>query len=220
MTKDTLLHEIAQTGYNAGFGAKKSFASLDIVTKAPNVIGFVTLAIGILSLVDNVAASPYVTAATIIVGATTLYLGAQKKDLRKWEVSGQQLTNLRDRLGLLYGKLKAEPEGSDLKPFVAELESIRKEVSDASEFDQVNFSGWYAHLKFFGEAQIKWISKELDHNFWRDKVPASFSLSVVILLILSLSYGLATMPRKLFQRAPAIPSSTGADQSGKPVPSP
>ena len=220
MNKDDLLHEIAQTGYNAGFGAKKSFASLDIVTKGPNVIGFVTLAIGILSLVDKVAASPYVTAATIIVGATTLYLGVQKKDLRKWEDSGRKLTDLRDRLGLLYGRLKAEPAGTELKPYLQELESLRKEVSNASESDQVNFSGWYAHLKFFGEAQIKWISKELDHKFLRDKVPASFSLSLVVLLVLSLAYGLATCPRKIAASIQESSATASEQKGGTPHESP
>ena len=35
MDKNTLLKMIAETGYNVGFGAKKHFATYDIVEKAP-----------------------------------------------------------------------------------------------------------------------------------------------------------------------------------------
>ena len=38
MDRDGLLRSIAETGYNVGFGAKKNFATHDIVQKAPGLI--------------------------------------------------------------------------------------------------------------------------------------------------------------------------------------
>ncbi len=43
MTKDDLLKDIAETGYNVGFGAKRHFATYNITQKIPSVIGFVSL---------------------------------------------------------------------------------------------------------------------------------------------------------------------------------
>ena len=47
MTKEGLLRGIAETGYNVGIGAKKNFATHDIVQKAPGLIGFISLAVDI-----------------------------------------------------------------------------------------------------------------------------------------------------------------------------
>lgn len=51
MDKDGLLKSIAEMGYNVGFGAKKHFATYDIVQKVPGAIGFVSMAIGIFALI-------------------------------------------------------------------------------------------------------------------------------------------------------------------------
>jgi hypothetical protein len=46
MDKNNLQKQIAETAYNVGFGAKKPFASYDIIDKMPGVISFLSLATG------------------------------------------------------------------------------------------------------------------------------------------------------------------------------
>nr|WP_232422483.1 hypothetical protein [Leptospira interrogans] len=50
MTKEDLLKNIAEMGYNVGYGAKVHFSTYDIVEKVPGAIGFISFVIGILSL--------------------------------------------------------------------------------------------------------------------------------------------------------------------------
>ena len=42
MNKAELLKCIAETGYNVGFGAKKHFATYDLLEKMPGWIGFIS----------------------------------------------------------------------------------------------------------------------------------------------------------------------------------
>ena len=51
MNREGLLRSIAETGYNVGFGAKKNFATHDVVQKAPGLIGFLSLAVGVFALI-------------------------------------------------------------------------------------------------------------------------------------------------------------------------
>ncbi|MDD2815100.1 MAG: hypothetical protein PHP00_05095 [Thiotrichaceae bacterium] len=52
MTKeDLLIKSIADTGYNVGFGAKKHFATYDIVEKMPGFINFISIVFGIYALI-------------------------------------------------------------------------------------------------------------------------------------------------------------------------
>ena len=50
MDKQEALKLLATHGYNVGYGAKKHFATYDIVEKAPGAISFASIAFGILSL--------------------------------------------------------------------------------------------------------------------------------------------------------------------------
>lgn len=47
MDKKIFLKSVAEHGYNVYFGAKKHFATYDIVEKVPGWIAFITLCIGI-----------------------------------------------------------------------------------------------------------------------------------------------------------------------------
>jgi hypothetical protein len=45
--KDSLLKQLADNAYNIGFGAKKHFATYDIITKVPGGISLIGLLIGV-----------------------------------------------------------------------------------------------------------------------------------------------------------------------------
>ncbi|WP_232223960.1 hypothetical protein [Anoxybacteroides tepidamans] len=47
MDKDHLLRSLAENGYNVSFGAKKHFATYDIVEKIPGFLALISLLIGV-----------------------------------------------------------------------------------------------------------------------------------------------------------------------------
>lgn len=182
MKKSHFLHEIAISGYNAGFGAKKSFASFDILSKAPNLIGWGLTSLGALGLVFDSLSTKTISATTLCIGFITTYLSYASKYLKKLETSGVELTKIRNELGILYGRVEAAEEPIS-EEYIMQLGSLQTRASDAAVSNQVMFSGWLAHVKFFGEAQIQWIDNELHFGWWKDKVPASFKVTVGMILI-------------------------------------
>lgn len=75
MNKESLLKEIATNGYNVGFGAKKNFASYDILIKLPSWVGFISLSIGILQLgYDSLGGNKELSAFLIIISVAIMYL--------------------------------------------------------------------------------------------------------------------------------------------------
>ena len=76
MNREGLLLSIAETGYNVGFGAKKNFATHDIVQKAPGLIGFASLAVGVLALIYEPLNSKWIAAVLVVLGIASLYIFA------------------------------------------------------------------------------------------------------------------------------------------------
>ncbi len=182
MNKSHLLREIANAGYNAGFGAKKSFASYDILMKAPSAIGWCLTSLGVLGLVFDCLSNKTVSAAALCIGFLTTYLSYASKHLKKLDASGNELTNIRNDLSMLYGRV-SEAEEPIAEDYVMQLATLQKRISKASVSNQVVFSGWLAHIKFFGESQIQWIDTELKFHWWKDKVPATFKLFAACVLL-------------------------------------
>lgn len=78
MTKEMVLKSIATNGYNIGFGAKKNFASYDIIMKLPSWIGFITLALGIIQLGYPVIGNcKWLSTILILVSVAALYINVQ-----------------------------------------------------------------------------------------------------------------------------------------------
>jgi hypothetical protein len=51
---------------------------------------------------------------------------------------------------------------------------------------QICFSDWDAHYKFFVQMQIDWIDEQKQFNLFADKVPLSFMIVVLAVLIMGL----------------------------------
>lgn len=207
MNKSDLLHHIANTGYNAGFGAKKSFASLDTLSKAPSLLGWSLTSLGVLGLVFDELSTKVVSAITMCIGFISFYLSYKDRDLKKFEKSGTELTRIRDELGILYARVDAAPDDA-LESFVQQLSALQIRASESAVSDQVMFSGWYAHMKFFGESQIQWINKELKFKFWRDMVPASAKLVGFLILFTGVVFKLFTPCSGNADKAQKIDSTT------------
>ncbi len=184
MNKNDLLKHIAETAYNVGFGAKKHFATYDIIAKAPGLISFISLAFGIYALVIDSLNTKFISATLIVLGVVGLYISFYDSKKESYAANGTKLTNLFNELKRLYGSVK----GSDTPTteHLIKLEEIECNYTQVSSSQQILFSNWYAHYKFFWEQQTEWIDEQKKFSFWRDKIPLSLSFLIFAILIITL----------------------------------
>jgi len=180
--KSDLLKSIAEKGYDVGFGAKKHFATYDIVDKAPGLIGFSSLAFGIFSLVVKGLSTEFTSATFIVLGVIGLYINLYDREKLLYDQSGIALTKIYNELKSLYFRAKGLEEDADFSDFQKELSDIEGRYYTSCISKQILFSNWYAHYKFFWEHQIGWVNEQLNFNLFRDKVPLSLWFTFLILI--------------------------------------
>lgn len=182
MTKKELLKEIAINSYNIGFGAKKHFASYDIIIKLPYWISFIVLSIGILQLAyDPFPYGKEVSVILILISIASLFLNFFNSTKDNYKNVGIELTKQFNSLRQIYLRIK----NSKKQDFASEREEVNIIIDDfynKSITKQVFLSQWYAHFKFFYEMQIDWIDEELNFTFWKDKFPNSLKIFLFIIL--------------------------------------
>lgn len=186
MDKTHLLKRIADTAYNVGFGAKKHFATYDIVEKAPGWIGFISLAVGVFALYIDVLATKQISAVMIVLGIAGLIISTYAEVKQKYDENGVLLTNLYNQLKTLYFSVKSSDK-TEFADEIDKLEKIEVEFNANSLSKQIFLSDWYAHYKFFWQHQIDWVDEQKHFRFWRDKVPLSFSVTIILFLVLILA---------------------------------
>ncbi len=197
MTKqEALLQSIAESGYNTGISAKRHFKSYDILRLGPKCISVFTISIGIFQMTElykgfskaNSMYSDLFSAILIIIGIWGLVADCCSTNKDKYNCAGIQLIHLFNELHVMFNKAKAMNEDDDFTSFYGELNSINQKSSDVALSEQIIFSGWLSHLGFFGgEVQIDWINEQLKLGL-SDKVPISFRIFIVVLVILFLGY--------------------------------
>lgn len=180
MTQDGLLKLIAETAYNVGYGAKKHLSTFDIVEKVPGWIGFISFAVGVLALYVPEFEKKHVSAAFLIFGVASLYMNFYQNDKEKYVKVGSALTAKFHELRELYHEVKSQLPTADMTPYVTAHRKIQDEALNLSVSKQIFLSDWYAHLKFFGQMQIDWVDEQLKFGTWRDKVPFSAKLTIII----------------------------------------
>ena len=183
MDRDGLLRSIAETGYNVGFGAKKNFATHDIVQKAPGLIGFASLAVGVFALIHEPLNSKWIAAILVVLGIASLYVTHYDHCKAAYGEEGERLTRLFNQLRNLYRDVQATKSGDDLSSFRLSLDLLQAEVFSANQSKQILFSDWYAHYKFFWQHQIEWIDEQKQFRFWRDKVPLSLTFTFAVAIL-------------------------------------
>lgn len=181
MNKDDLLKHIAETGYNVGFGAKKHFATYDIVNKVPGFINFFSLAFGIYALVFKELAADVLSATFLVLGIVGLYISVYEEKKDAYEKAGSSLTKTYNELCRLYNKTKSA-QVQDISALLIELKSLETSYYSESISKQILFSDWYAHYKFFWQHQIDWVNEQKKFKFLRDKLPLSFMLTIVVIV--------------------------------------
>lgn len=179
MNRDLLQKELAQTGYNVGYAAKKHLATFDIVEKAPGWITLLTLAIGIFALVVPTLEHHLVGAAVLVVGVASLYFNTYLDIRGKYEEAGKQLTTIFTDLRALYYEVQSRPAASALDDLEVKYRVLLSESQKINISRQIFMSDWYAHYKFFWQAQIDWMDEQLHFRLLRDKIPLTATLFVL-----------------------------------------
>lgn len=183
MDKAGLLRSIAETGYNVGFGAKVNLATYDIAQKLPGLLGFISLAVGVFALIWEPLNSKIVAATLLVMGILGIYVSPYDKSQINYCTEGERLTSIFYRLRDLYRDVQATDDFDSLEFFRKALTEIQTDFLSFSQSNQMFLSDWYAHYKFFWQMQIDWIDEQLEFRFLRDKIPLSFTLFVIALMI-------------------------------------
>ena len=186
MTKEDLLKQIAESAYNIGFGAKKSFATFDIVDKIPGILNFCVLAIGILALVIDELNIKIVSASLIIFGVIGIYISKYDDKKDEYATSGSKITEMFNELKSLYHLVKAKSDDTNFDEDISKMKEIEDKFYSITIPKQILFSDWYAHYKFFWQwaTHIKWLESELKLTFWENKIPLSFIVFIGVVLLI------------------------------------
>jgi hypothetical protein len=182
MKKSDLLKNIAEKGYDVGFGAKKHFATYDIIEKAPGLISFLSMAFGIFALAVKSLSTELTSAIFIVLGVIGLYISLYDHKKSSYEKSGVALTKIYNELKSLYFKVKSLEDDSDFSDIQREFSDIEGRYYPECISKQILFSNWYAHYKFYWEHQIDWVNEQLNFNFLRDKIPLSLWFTILIVI--------------------------------------
>lgn len=183
MNKKALQKELVENGYNVGFGAKKHFATYDIVNKLPGIISLVGLLIGVGQLAyPSYQYSTGISTVLIMASIIALTMSSFNSEKERYLNTGVELTTLFNKLRVLYYTVSNSTE-EDFTHEINELEEIKKKFYEISMSQQIFGADWYAHYKFFSQHQIDWIDKEKKFKFLKDKVPKSFLFFIVGIVI-------------------------------------
>ena len=188
MKRNDLLKCIAETGYNVGFGAKKHFATYDLVEKSPGWISFISIAFGIYSLAFKELSTSFLSASFTVLGVVGLYVSMYDVKKIDYEKAGIELTKIYNELRTLYYSVQNKSDNDDLSLLIREYRQLESQYYSVSLSKQILFSDWYAHYKFFWQHQIEWVNEQKNFKFFRDKVPLSFYMFLVVVIIMAICF--------------------------------
>lgn len=183
MQKETLLKLIAETAYNAGYGAKKHFATYDIIEKLPGWVTLLSAAAAILALFIPAFEAKWVSATFIIISIGAGNILLYDRDKPKYAEVGTDLTEKFHELRVLYHEVKTQPDGTDLPDHVKCHAVIQAAVLKTNIAKQIFLSDWYAHYKFFWQQQTGWVDEQLKFTLLRDKLPLSFTAAIILVFL-------------------------------------
>ena len=188
MNRSDLLKCIAETGYNVGFGAKKHFATYDLVEKSPGWISFISIAFGIYSLAFKELSTSFLSASFTVLGVVGLYVSMYDAKKSDYEKAGVELTKIYNQFRALYYSVQSKSDSDDLTNLISEYQQLESQYYSVGLSKQILFSDWYAHYKFFWQHQIEWVDEQKNFSFFRDKVPLSFYMFLVVLIVMAICF--------------------------------
>lgn len=183
MNKNDLLKTIADMAYNVGFGAKRNFATFDIITKYPEYVSIISFVVGILGLVWCYFTTIYMSVVLLIISFFSFAVSKFDENPSKYDEEGIRETGLFNRLKSLYMEVKGLGDIDDTSKYSKELSMIESEFYKSTISNQIWFSNWYAHYKFFCEMNIGWIDEQLHFKLWKNKIPGTLKALIVLCVI-------------------------------------
>lgn len=184
MTQSDMLKLIARHGYNVGFGAKKNFATYDLICKSSGWISFISLAIGVFALFIPQLATNVVSAILIIFGVATMYIQFYDSEKSNYEKAGIEQTIIFNELEVIFRNVKSDASFDYVKTQES-IDLIMGRFYRTVISKQIFGSNWYAHYKFFCEFEKEWVVDELNLTF-KDKVPLSLIFFTLLALVLAI----------------------------------
>ncbi|WP_180361636.1 SLATT domain-containing protein [Paenibacillus polymyxa] len=182
MNKEELLKLIATRGYNVYFGAKKHFATYDIIEKLPRALALFGVFIGVFQLWQT--KFPYndiVSFMLVIAGIYAYTITQYDAEKKMYDEVGAKLVQIHNGLHNLYLAVKSSNANSFANE-EAQLQKFMDEYYSIAISKQIFFSHTVAHFKFFGESQIEWMDEQLNFT-WKDKLPKIYKLLFFIIFI-------------------------------------
>lgn len=191
MNKELLLKDVAESGYNIGYAAKKHLATYDIVEKAPGWISILSFAFGVLALVVPQLNNNILAAFLLIVAYAVFYFNSYQDGRLEYSKVGSRLTTIFTTLRSLLYEAKSRDESANFDDIEARYRELLDESQSIGISKQIFLSDWYAHYKFFWQAERSWLEEYRPFTFWRDKIPLSATLTgiaLIVAIILGLLY--------------------------------
>ena len=79
-------------------------------------------------------------------------------------------------------KKSSRNDGAEIFTTTLNGKNFLNDYYEASITRQIAFSDWYAHYKFFYQAQYEWIDEQKRFT-WKDKFPLTFRITVLVIII-------------------------------------
>lgn len=181
MDINNLKKHIAETAYNVGYSAKLHFSSYEMIERLPGLISFFSMAFGIYAFAFSSLSTKFMSCTLLVLGLIGLYISMKNGDKEIYEEKGIALTGLFNELKHLMSDAKSQsPNTPDI---ASKLSDIEQRYNNSCASSHIMFATWFAHYKFFWEQQIDWIDEQRKFGFFRDKVPLSFWISLIVTVI-------------------------------------
>lgn len=199
VNKELLLKDIAESGYNIGYAAKKHLATYDIVEKAPGWISILSFSFGVLAIVVPQLNNNILAAFLLIIAYAVFYFNSYQDGRQEYSKVGSRLTTIFTTLRSLLYEAKSRDESASFDDIEVRYRELLDESQSIGISKQIFLSDWYAHYKFFWQAERSWLEEYRPFTFWRDKIPLSATLTgiaMVVAIILGLLYFLLVEARQ------------------------
>jgi hypothetical protein len=178
-----MLRLLAENGYNISYGARKHFATYDIVEKFPSRISLIGLVIGVSQIYfSEFQFNNLISLILIIVSIFGFAISMYNGDKEKYRERGEELVRIHNNLKNLYYQVKSSGK-TDFEDEKVQMEQIMQNSNTQNLSKQIAFSDWYAHFKLFGQTQYGWMDEQL-HFTWKEKIPFSLQLLLIIGVII------------------------------------
>ena len=99
-----------------------------------------------------------------------------------------ELTKIYNQLRALYYSVQSKSDSNDLTNLISEYQQLESQYYSVGLSKQILFSDWYAHYKFFWQHQIEWVDEQKKFRFFRDKVPLSFYVFLVVVIVMTICF--------------------------------